>query len=68
MQRMWVLPNPRHAEAAAASVRNKRPLMPMGRTMKTLGCLFALLAGSIVLGGLARVLWSLVLIGWEAMG
>lgn len=36
--------------------------------MKTIGCLFALLAGSIVLGGLARVLWSLVLIGWEAMG
>lgn len=40
----------------------------MGRNMKTIGCLFALLAGFIVLGGLARVLWSLVLIGWEAMG
>ena len=36
--------------------------------MKTLGCLLLFLAGSIVAGGLARALWSLVLIGWEAMG
>jgi hypothetical protein len=36
--------------------------------VKGLGCIFALLAGSIVAGGLARVVWSLVQIGWEAMG